>query len=74
VARHEGKFEAAAEAPIALSELLGALGQSAVKDNKRREAIARCLSVSEGWRDAAAALGGTFATLPSETGLTGGKE
>ena len=75
LARHEGEFEAAAEASLDLDELLGALRRPvAANAGNRREAIARCLSASEGWRDAAAKLGGAFATLGGATGLTGGKE
>ena len=75
LARHEGEFEAAGEAKLDLDELLGALRRpTTALPNNRREAIARCLSASEGWRDAAAKLGGAFATLGGATGLTGGKE
>jgi len=75
LARHEGEFEAAGEAKLDLDELLGALRRPiAAKAGNRREAIANCLSASEGWRDAAAKLGGAFATLGGATGLTGGKE
>ena len=75
LARHEGEFEAAGEAKLDLDELLGALRRPVTaKPTNRREAIANCLSASEGWRDAAARLGGAFATLGIPTGLTGGKE
>ena len=75
LARHEGEFEAAGEAKLDLDELLGALRRPiAAKAGNRREAIANCLSASEGWRDAASKLGGAFATLGGATGLTGGKE
>ncbi|MCY7279787.1 MAG: hypothetical protein LH610_02630 [Sphingomonas bacterium] len=74
MARHEGEFKAAGEASVDVDELLGALrpplGPNAAN---RREAIANCLSASEGWRDSAARLGGAFATLGSATGLTDGK-
>ena len=75
LARHESEFEAAGEAKLDLDELLGALRRTdKAKAGNRREAIARCLSASEGWRDAAAKLGGAFATLGETTGLTDGKE
>ncbi len=75
LARHESDFEAAAEARLDLDELLGALRRPTVGTcESRREAIARCLSGSDGWRDAATSLGGAFATLSKTTGLTDGKE
>ena len=75
MARHEGEFEAAGEAKLDLDELLGALRRPvSVQSGIRREAIARCLSASEGWRDAAAKLGGAFATLSEGTRLTDDKE
>ena len=75
LARHEGEFEAAGEAKLDLDELLGALRRPvSVQSGIRREAIARCLSASEGWRDAAAKLGGAFATLSEGTRLTDDKE
>jgi len=74
LARHESDFEAAAEARVELDELLGALRAPANKSARRREAIARCLSGSDGWRDAAASLGGAFAPLGEPTGLTADEE
>lgn len=75
LARHESDFKAAGEARLDLAELLGALRRPAAgKSGNRREAIARCLSGSDGWRDAAASLGGAFATFAKPTGLTDGKE
>ena len=75
LARHESDFEAAAEARLDLDELLGALRQSGgSKSAGRREAIAHILSGSDGWRDAAAQVGGAFAALDPATGLTSGKE
>ena len=75
LARHESDFEAAAEARLDLDELLGALRRPAPgKSGGRREAIARCLSGSVGWRDAAARLGGAFADLGKPTGLTDDEE
>ena len=74
LARHESDFKAAGEARLDLDELLGALRRPAGKSGNRREAIARCLSGSDGWRDAAASLGGAFATFAKPTGLTDDKE
>ena len=75
MARHEREFEAAEEASIDVNELLGALRLPvAIKAGNRSEAIANCLSGGEGWRDAAALLGGAFAALGAATWLTDGKE
>ncbi len=75
LARHESDFEAAAEARLELDELLGALRRPvSPKPGNRREAIAHCLSGSDGWRDAAASLGGAFAPLGEPTGLTADEE
>ena len=62
MARHEGDFQAAAEVSLELSELLAALAaRPACEGSDRQAAIACYLSASEGWRDAAALLGGAFA-------------
>lgn len=75
LARHESEFEAAAEAALDLEELLGALRRPVAPPlSDRRQAIARCLSASDGWRDAAASLGGAFAAIDPATGLTDAKE
>ena len=75
LARHESDFEAAAEARLELDELLGALRRPvSPKPGSRREAIAHCLSGSDGWRDAATRVGGAFASIGKGTGLTDGKE
>ncbi len=75
LARHESDFEAAAEARLDLDELLGALRRPVEATSVgRRRAIAHILSGSDGWRDAAARVGGAFAAIDPATGLTGGKE
>ena len=75
LARHEQEFEAAGEARLDPDELLGALRRPVTaRPGNRREAIANCLSASEGWRDAAIKLGGAFATFDRTTGLTDDKE
>ena len=75
MARHEGEFKAAGEARLDLDQLLDALRTpSGSRAGKRRDAITRCLSASEGWRDAAATLGGAFASLDRAAGLTDDKE
>ncbi len=75
LARHEGEFEAAGEASVDVRELLDALRQPLVaRTGNRSETIADCLSGQDGWRDAAARLGGAFATVGSAAWLTDGKE
>jgi hypothetical protein len=75
LARHENDFEAAAEATVDVDELLGALRRTAgAKAGGRSRAIANCLSGGDGWRDAAAELGGAFAALGEAAGLTSGKD
>jgi len=75
LAKHNGEFEAAGEASLDVRELLGALRRPAMaKSGNRRETIANCLSGQDGWRDAAARLGGAFATLGKATRLTDDKE
>ena len=71
MAKHEGDFQAAAEISLEMAELLRTVPQVA---RARQAAIACCLSASEGWRDAATTLGGTFAEGAEGTGLTTGKE
>jgi hypothetical protein len=71
LARHDSSFEPAAEARLDPEELLAALrGEAGPDGEARREAIARCLSGSAGWRDAAAKLGGAFAGRDNGPGLT----
>ena len=62
MARHERDFRVDAEAPLSLDELLALLGDGAdATERSRQDAIACCLSGSDGWRDAMKSLGGTFA-------------
>jgi hypothetical protein len=75
LARHEGEFEAAAETSLDLRELLEALaGAASAGDRARQDAIATCLSASEGWRDAAEQLSGAFAKAAARSGLTTDKD
>ena len=75
LARHESDFEAAGEARLEPNELLAALGRRlTAQSGSRLDAVARCLSASEGWRDASDRLGGAFATFDEKTGLTDDKE
>ena len=75
MARHEGEFEAAAETSLEMGELLRALRRTdKLADRERQAAIACLLSASEGWRDAVDRLGGAFAEVVRQRGLTGGKD
>ena len=75
LAKHDGEFEAAGEAAFDASELLAALRRPmTAKADNRSEAVAKCLSGQDGWRDAAMQLRGAFATPGAATGLTDGKE
>jgi hypothetical protein len=79
LARFDGKLTAAGESTIDAAELLAALGaQAAISPSKRKEAIIRYLSASDGWHDAREMLGGAFAdeANPSQDGdkLSGEKE
>lgn len=62
LSRHEGKFTAAADAPLEMAELLAAMGaQANITPRDRQNAIACFLSAGEGWRDALDVIGGAFA-------------
>ena len=62
LARHEGDFRNAAEAPLSIDELLTLLGDAGAGERKARDdAIACYLSGSDGWREAVKQLGGAFA-------------
>ena len=75
LARHDGEFEAAGQASVDPRELFAALRRPVLaKFGNRTEAIANCLSGQDGWRDAAAQLGGAFASIATGTGLTDDKE
>ena len=75
LAKHDGEFEAAGEASVDPRELLAALRRPVVtKLGNRTQAVAYCLSGQDGWRDAAARLGGAFASIGTATGLTDDKE
>ena len=75
MARHEGDFKAVAETSLEMAELLRALESAeSVAERERQAAIACLLSASEGWRDAVGQLGGAFAEVVRQRGLTGGKD
>jgi hypothetical protein len=67
LARHEGDLRASAQPPLTLDELLTMLDQGGpALDADRHLAIARYLSASEGWAEAARMLGGAFAEGATE--------
>jgi hypothetical protein len=75
LARHEGDFEAVAETSLEMGELLRALESTeSAAERERQAAIACLLSASEGWRDAVGQLGGAFAEVVRQRGLTGDKD
>jgi len=58
-----------------MAELLRALGRDETAANRERQAAIACLlSASEGWRDAVGQLGGAFAEVVRQRGLTDGKD
>jgi hypothetical protein len=68
LARHEPNIRAAARTELDCDELIALLDPSGpLTGEDWQEAIACCLSGSEGWDEAARRLGGAFA--PAETGL-----
>ncbi len=71
LSRFEGDFTAAAEAQLSMAELLGLVDEQAAGLRKRQEAIARCLSGEDGWREAIQALGGSFASGATTVGRAG---
>lgn len=75
MAKYDRHMEAAAEVDIDLSELFKSLGNRREKISDRQQAIACFLSGSDGWRQAAGHLGGSF-TDPAEKdlGLTRSKD
>ncbi|WP_309611893.1 hypothetical protein [Sphingomonas sp.] len=72
MSRFEGHFDASGATPVESDELARLLAGNA-PTSTRKQAIACYLSASEGWNDALATLGGTFAK-PARIRLTNGKE
>ncbi len=70
MSRFDGELRASGDASLSISELLAILGgKSGASELQRQQAIACFLSASEGWSDAAKALGGAFASDAAGTGL-----
>jgi hypothetical protein len=79
LSKFEGDIRAAGQGGIELDELFVALGRRPRLAADRQDALARYLSADDGWNDACAALGGTFATrspraIGSAPGLTGNED
>ena len=66
LSRFEGDFTADGDR-LSLTELLGLIDESGAEGRMRKEAIARCLSAGDGWREAIEALGGSFSSAAAET-------
>ncbi len=62
MSRYDPNITAASPAPGDHEKLLLAIEGTAGAGAGRRDAMAKFLSGTEGWRDAKAALGGAFAT------------
>jgi hypothetical protein len=61
VARHEGRFNAAAVAKLSDEEIALVVGiQDGGRSESRESTLARFLSCSEGFADAGRSLGGSF--------------
>ena len=66
MSRIEGKIASDDDVQVEASEILAALAADRVAEaRKRKDAVARYLSASEGWREACHELDGAFA--PAET-------
>ena len=73
MSRIEGKIGDEDGQPVDAAEILAALARDKRSDGRRRKGAVSCyLSASEGWRQAAALLGGAFA--PRESWLRSDKE
>jgi len=71
LARHEPNIRAAVRTELEADELLSIRRDTRdAAERERQEAIACCLSASDGWDEAMQRLGGAFAAK-SEAGATG---
>ena len=61
LSKFEGKISAAGQGPIEFDDLFVALGRRPLIAADRHDKLAQYLSTDEGWREACAALNGTFA-------------
>jgi len=73
VSRIERKIGDKDDQPVDAAEILASLAREKRSDGGRRQGAVSCyLSASEGWRQAAALLGGAFA--PRGSGLSADEE
>jgi hypothetical protein len=61
VSQEGRKIGGSVDGPVDAAEILAALANDSSADDRRRRAVRRCLSASEGWREASAELRGAFA-------------
>jgi hypothetical protein len=66
LSRFEGDFTAVGDAQLSVAELLELIDSEGQKSREQRQAIARCLSGGEGWREAIQALRGSFSSDTAE--------
>jgi hypothetical protein len=59
VSRIERKIDGDGDGPVDSAEILAALARAG--SDRRHDAVSRCLSAGEDWREASAQLGGAFA-------------
>lgn len=63
MSRIEGRIGGKGKEPVDAADILAALSREAAeRPDKRRDAVSRYLSASEGWREASSVLGGAFAS------------
>jgi hypothetical protein len=61
VSRYDRKIDGDGDGPIDSAEILAALAKDKAGFDRRHNAVSRCLSAGEDWREASAELGGAFA-------------
>jgi hypothetical protein len=63
VSRNEGKIKGEGESPVDAAEILASLArETGTSVSRRKDAVSRYLSASDGWREASSVLGGAFAS------------
>ena len=66
MSRNDGKVGSDGAAQIDAAQILAEMDASREEHRRRQEAIARCLSGSDGWKEALAILGGAFASAETD--------